>query len=252
MFDLSGKIALVTGSSRGIGKAIATRLAEAGAEVILHGRSESAALLNTASEIRAAGGKAHTVFADTSSIEQIDAMFAKIKADFGHLDIMVNNAAIVLRAPFLEISVEDWDRTMTTNSRGYFYCGQQAAKLMLDNEKGGRIINISSISQFEAATGRCHYCASKGAIGMLTKGMALELAEKNITVNAVLPGSIHTDFNDDVLSDKEFYAKCVAGIPLGRLGKADDIAGAVVMLASEEASYISGAEIVIDGAKTVF
>ena len=252
MFDLCGKIALVTGSSRGIGKAIATRLAEAGAEVILHGRSESGALKATAEEIIAKGGKAHTVFADTSSIEQIDAMFAKIKADFGHLDIMVNNAAIVLRAPFLEISVEDWDRTMTTNSRGYFYCGQSAAKLMLDNENGGRIINISSISQFEAATGRCHYCASKGAIGMLTKGMALELAEKNITVNAVLPGSIHTDFNDDVLSDKEFYAKCVAGIPLGRLGKADDIAGAVVMLASEEASYISGAEIVIDGAKTVF
>lgn len=252
MFDLSGKIALVTGSSRGIGKAIATRLAEAGAEVILHGRSDSSALKATAEDIISKGGKAHTVFADTSSIEQIDAMFDKIKKEFGHLDIMVNNAAIVLRAPFLEISVEDWDRTMTTNSRGYFYCGQSAAKLMLDNENGGRIINISSISQFEAATGRCHYCASKGAIGMLTKGMALELAEKNITVNAVLPGSIHTDFNDDVLSDKEFYAKCVAGIPLGRLGKADDIAGAVVMLASEEASYISGAEIVIDGAKTVF
>ncbi|MBQ7985901.1 MAG: 3-oxoacyl-ACP reductase FabG [Clostridia bacterium] len=252
MFDLSGKIALVTGSSRGIGKAIATRLAEAGAEVILHGRSDSSALKATAEDIIAKGGKAHTVFADTSSIEQIDAMFDKIKKDFGHLDIMVNNAAIVLRAPFLEISVEDWDRTMTTNSRGYFYCGQSAAKLMLDNENGGRIINISSISQFEAASGRCHYCASKGAIGMLTKGMALELAEKNITVNAVLPGSIHTDFNDDVLSDPEFYAKCVAGIPAGRLGKADDIAGAVVMLASEEASYISGAEIVIDGAKTVF
>lgn len=252
MFDLSGKIALVTGSSRGIGKAIATRLAEAGAEVILHGRSDSSALKATAEDIIAKGGKAHTVFADTSSIEQIDAMFDKIKKEFGRLDIMVNNAAIVLRAPFLEISVEDWDRTMTTNSRGYFYCGQQAAKLMLDNKNGGRIVNISSISQFEAATGRCHYCASKGAIGMLTKGMALELAEKNITVNAVLPGSIHTDFNDDVLSDKEFYAKCVAGIPLGRLGKADDIAGAVVMLASEEASYISGAEIVIDGAKTVF
>ena len=252
MFDLSGKIALVTGSSRGIGKAIATRLAEAGAEVILHGRSDGAALKATAEELLAKGYKVHTTFADTSSIEQIDAMFDKIKKEFGHLDIMVNNAAIVLRAPFLEISVEDWDRTMTTNSRGYFYCGQSAAKLMLDNENGGRIINISSISQFEAATGRCHYCASKGAIGMLTKGMALELAEKKITVNAILPGSIHTDFNDDVLSDKEFYAKCVAGIPLGRLGKADDIAGAAVMLASDEASYISGAEIVIDGAKTVF
>lgn len=252
MFDLSGKVALVTGSSRGIGKAIATRLSEAGAEVILHGRSESAALKATCEELKNAGRKVHTVFADTASIEQIDAMFDKIKKEFGHLDIMVNNAAIVLRAPFLEISVEDWDRTMTTNSRGYFYCGQSAAKLMLNNENGGRIINVSSISQFEAATGRCHYCASKGAIGMLTKGMALELAEKNITVNAVLPGSIHTDFNDDVLSDKDFYAKCVAGIPMGRLGKADDIAGAVVMLASEEASYISGAEIVIDGAKTVF
>ena len=123
---------------------------------------------------------------------------------------------------------------------------------MKENGIKGRIINISSISQFEAAVGRTHYCASKGAIGMLTKGMALELAPYGITANAVLPGSIHTDFNNDVLSDKAFYQKCVEGIPLGRLGKPEDIAPAVVMLASDEASYISGAEIVVDGAKTVF
>lgn len=140
---------------------------------------------------------------------------------------------------------------METNARGYFLCSQFAAKLMQER-KQGRIINISSISQFEAAPGRIHYCASKAAIGMLTKGLALELAEYGITANEVLPGSIHTDFNDDVLSDKAYYAKCIEGIPAGKIGRPEDIAGAVVMLASEEASYISGAEIVVDGAKTVF
>ena len=140
---------------------------------------------------------------------------------------------------------------METNVRGYFLCGQNAARLMA-GKKSGRILNISSISQYAAAHNRLSYCVSKAAIGMLTKGMALELAAYGITVNAILPGSIHTDFNSDVLSDPAYYNDCKSGIPLGRLGKPEDIAGAAVMLASDEAAYITGAEIVIDGGKTIY
>lgn len=251
MFDLQGRLALVTGSSRGIGKAIAAKLCEAGADVIVHGRSESAKLLETAEELKKYGHKVFVEYADTSDPEQISQMFRRIADRHGRLDILVNNAAVLSRKPFLELPYTEWDRLMETNARGYFLCSQYAAKLMMSRAYG-RIINISSISQFETAPGRIHYCASKAAIGMLTKGLALELAEYGITANEVLPGSIHTDFNDDVLSDAQYYAKCIEGIPMRRIGKPEDIAGAVVMLASEEASYISGAEIVVDGAKTVF
>lgn len=251
MFDLQGKIALVTGSSRGIGKAIAQKLAAAGAEVIVHSKTNEKNLNDAVEQLRTTGAKVHMEYADVSEPEQIKEMYERIKNNFGRLDIVVNNAAILSRIPFIELPYEEWDRIMQTNARSYFISSQCAAKLMMP-QKWGRIINISSISQYEAAPGRIHYCASKAAIGMLTKGLALELAAYGITANEVLPGSIHTDFNDDVLQNKEYYDNCVSGIPLGRIGKASDIAGAVVMLASDEASYISGAEIVIDGAKTVY
>ena len=252
MFALNGKTALVTGSSRGIGRAIAVKLAEAGADVIVCGRSESDALKNTAKMVSDIGRRAYIETADTSNPDEISRMFERVERGIGSIDILVNNAAVLTRTPFLDLPVVEWDKLMNTNARGYFLCAQNAARLMVKQGKGGRIINISSISQFEAAPGRTHYCASKGAIGMLTKGMALELAPYNITANAVLPGSISTDFNSDVLSDKGYYNNCIEGIPLKRIGVPGDVAGAVVMLASEEASYISGAEIVIDGAKTVY
>ena len=251
MFDLHGKTALVTGSSRGIGNAIAQKLAMAGADVIVHGRTYGDALKKALEQIGSIGTKVYAECADVSQPEEIKKMYARIEEKCGRLDIVVNNAAILSRVPLLELPYEEWDRIMQANARGYFVSSQCAAKLMIP-QNCGRIINISSISQYESAPGRTHYCASKAAIGMLTKGLALELATYGITANEVLPGSIHTDFNDDVLQSKEYYDSCVSGIPLGRIGKPSDIAGAVVMLASDEASYISGAEIVIDGAKTVF
>lgn len=248
MFELDGKLALVTGSSRGIGRAIAINLAKAGADVILHCRSNVEKCRETMKEIKNYGGRCDVITADTSNPEEIGEMYGYVSEKYGYLDILVNNAAVLTRKPFLELTVEEWNQLMETNARGYFLNMQKAAKLMIARGKG-RIINISSISQYEAAVGRTHYCASKGAIKMLTKSSALELAPYQITVNAILPGSIHTDFNNDVLSDEEFYRQCEAGIPLGRLGKPEDIAGAAVFLASEEASYITGAEILIDGGK---
>lgn len=250
MFELHGKLALVTGSSRGIGRAIALGLAKAGADVILHCRNNIDKCKEMASEIKSYGVNCDIVAADTGKPEDVEKMFTYISERYGHLDILVNNAAVLTRKPFLDLTISEWDQQMETNSRGYFLCMQYAAKLMLPTGEG-RIINISSISQYTAAINRTHYCASKGAIGMLTKSGALELAPYNITVNAVQPGSIHTDFNNDVLSDPEFYRNCREGIPLNRLGRPDDIAGAVVFLASKEASYVTGAEIVIDGGLTL-
>ena len=246
MFDLKGKTALVTGSSRGIGKQIALALAKSGADVIIHGRKMSDALKETADEIQKYGVKVSIICGDVSKTEEIE----KIYENIHKLDILVNNAAVLSRYSFLELPLSEWDRIMETNARGYFYSTQLAARIMAKQEYG-RIINISSISQYEAAKGRCHYCASKGAIAMLTKNSALELAEYGITVNAILPGSIHTDFNSDVLSDEAFYKECVRGIPMGRIGKPEDIGGAAVFLASDEAAYVTGTFITIDGGKTL-
>lgn len=248
MFELNGKLALVTGSSRGIGKAIAVDLARAGADVILHCRKNMDKCEAVAESIRALGRNCDIVTADTAVPEEIEKMFRYIQEKYGYLDILVNNAATLTRKPFLELTLEEWNQQMETNARGYFLCMQHGARLMLPRG-AGRIINISSISQYQGAVNRTHYCASKGAIGMLSKSSALELASHNITVNEVLPGSIHTDFNEDVLSDKTFYEQCRQGIPLGRLGRAQDISGAVVFLASDEASYVTGAEILVDGGK---
>ena len=246
MDDFSGKIALVTGASRGIGKAIALALAEAGAYVIVNYVSNKKAAGETMEEIRRLGGHGETFRANVQDAENVEAMFQHIRTAHGKLDILVNNAAILSRVPFLEMSLDEWERVMDGNVRGYFLCGQQAARMMV--ERGyGRIINISSISQYQAAVNRSHYCTSKGAIGMLTKCMALELAGQGITVNSVVPGSIHTDFNNDVLSDPQYYAECLRKIPAGRLGCAADVVPPVMMLASDEAGYITGASVAVDG-----
>ena len=164
MFDLSGKRALVTGSSRGIGKSIALALAAAGADVLVHGRSDTEKAQEVAEEIRALGRDSRVYAADMAKKEEIEAMFAAIAADYGHIDILVNNAAILSRVPLLEMAYEEWQRIVMTNSGGYFLCTKLAAKMM---KAGGRIINISSVSEYQAAPGRVHYCASKGAIKML-------------------------------------------------------------------------------------
>lgn len=250
MFDLHNKIALVTGGSRGIGRSIALGLARAGAYVIVDYVCNEEAARETVEMIQADGGQAE--FWRASVVEEIEVqeMFSYVEKKFGRLDILINNAAILSRVPFLEMSFKEWKRVMNGNVNGYFLCGQCAARMMV-KANYGRIINISSCSQFQAAVNRVHYCTSKAAIGMLTKNMALELAAYNITVNAVAPGSIATDFNKDVLSDPEYYAKAVAKIPALRIGTPEDVVSAVLMLAADESAYCTGSVITVDGGMTV-
>lgn len=246
MFDLSGKVALVTGGGRGIGAGCSRWLAAAGAYVIINYAGHKERAEQTLEQIRAAGGDGEIIKADVSKLEEVDAMFEHIKTKFGRLDIHVNNAGVLSRHPFLELPVEEWDRLFNTNARGYFICGQRAARLMAEQGKG-RIINISSDTQYRAGVNRTHYAATKGAIGMLTKNMAKELGQYGITVNTIAPGSISTDFNSDVLSDPAFVERLVKTIPAGRVGVPDDIGAAAVFLASDEASFVNGAYLLIDG-----
>lgn len=250
MKKLNGRIALVTGAGRGIGRSIASALAAEGAHVIVNYVRNEEAARETVLHITENGGSAGAFCADVTSEEQVDRMFAYIQKQFGKLDILVNNAAVLSRYAFVDMPTSEWERIMGGNARGYFLCGQRAARMMILNHYG-RIINVSSISQWRAAVGRSHYCAYKGSVGMLSKCMALELAPHGITVNVLAPGSIHTDFNDDVLSDSVYYEKARESIPAGRLGRPDDMDAAVVMLASEEAGYINGAVLTVDGAMTV-
>jgi NAD(P)-dependent dehydrogenase (short-subunit alcohol dehydrogenase family) len=246
MFELNGKISLVTGGSRGIGRAICIDLAKMGATVIINYRENLKAAREVERIIEDNGGTAAVIQADTSDTKMVETMFTEIKRAYGRLDILVNNAGVVSRYNFEDLPETEWDRVMNTNAKGYFLCGQQAARMMI-RQGGGKIINISSISQVMPGVRRTHYCASKGAISMLTKNMALDLAPYKITVNSVAPGSIHTDFTEDVLSQKDFYDALCRKIPLSRIGKPEDITGAVILLASEMGSYITGETIYVDG-----
>lgn len=246
MFNLNNKVALVTGGSRGIGRAICIDFAKMGANVIVNYCSNEKAAKEVVDIIQKSGGNAVEIKTDTSDKESVQKMFNTIVNQFGKLDILVNNAGVLSRHDFINIPEKEWDRLMNVNAKGYFLCGQQAARIMI-KQKRGRIINISSISQVIPGVRRTHYCATKGAINMLTKNMALELAPYNITVNAVAPGSIKTDFTEDVLSDPDFFKSICERIPLGRVGMPEEITGAVILCASDAGSYMSGQTIFVDG-----
>jgi 3-oxoacyl-[acyl-carrier protein] reductase len=244
--DLSEKYCLVTGASRGIGRAIALDIAAVGATVAINYATQEVAANAVMQDIINSGGKAITLQADISDKNQVDQLFKRVLSDFGRLDILINNAGVVSYVDFLDMSEEEWDRIININLKGYFLCGQQAARIMACNNSG-RIVNISSVSQVIPGMKRVHYCAAKGGVNMLTKGMAAELAQYNITVNAVAPGATHTDFTKDVLSDPEFYQAVVNKIPLSRIGQPADITGAVLLLVSDRGTYITGQTIYVDG-----
>jgi len=242
MFSLKDKVALVTGASQGIGRDTAMALAEAGAKVAVAARNEEK-LTALVSEITAAGGEALVVKMDVADAEQIKTGFKQVLERFGKLDILVNNAAITRDGLSMRMKLEDWEAVIRTNLTGAHLCTQQALATMM-RARAGRIINISSVVAQSGNAGQANYVAAKAGLIGLTKATAIEIASRNITVNAVAPGFIETPMTD-VLSDavKEELNK---RIPLGRMGKPRDTA-AIVFLASDEAGYITGHVLNVNG-----
>lgn len=249
---LASTTALVTGAdSQGIGRGIALALAREGADVALHWyRSESAAE-TLATEIRALGRNTVLVHADMGDASAARAAVRQADKALGGLGILVCNAAKIQRKPFLDITDEDWASIHAVNLQGYFACSQEAAKLMIGHRRPARIIMVSSVNQAHANPDIAHYVATKGGVMMLARAMALELAPHCITVNLVAPGTIETDINRHMLADPEFRARKLAPVPVGRAGLPEDVAGAVVYLAGEGASYITGSTITVDGGLTI-
>ncbi len=240
---LKDQVAIVTGASRGIGRCIALALAAQGARLVVSARNEEA-LARLVDEIKAGGGEAVAVAADVANSDDADRLVATASEKFGRLDILVNNAGITRDGLLLRMKDEDWDAVLDTNLKGAFACTRAAAKVM-SKQRFGRIINISSVVGEMGNPGQANYCASKAGLIGLTKSNALELARRNVTVNAITPGFIVTDMTDE-LSDKQ-KEELNSQIPLGRLGEADDVAQAVLFLASGQAGYITGQVLGVNG-----
>ena len=243
MFSLSGKVALVTGASQGIGRDTALALAEAGAKVAVAARSEDK-LTALVAEITGKGGEAFAVKMDLADAEQIKAGFKAALEKFGKLDILVNNAAITRDGLAMRMKLEDWDAVIRTNLTGAHLCTQQALATMM-RARAGRIINIASVVAEMGNAGQANYVASKGGLIGLTKAIAMEIASRNVTVNAVAPGFIETPMTD-VLSDR-VKEELKQRIPLGKMGTGRDVAAAIVFLASDEAGYITGHVLDVNG-----
>ena len=241
---LDGKTALVTGASRGIGRAIAIRLASEGASVAINYAGNAKAAEEVKSIIEAAGGKAMLVQADVSSAESVEAMIKEVVEAFGGIDILVNNAGITRDGLLMRMKEEDWDAVINTNLKGVFYCTKAVSKLMM-KKRAGRIVNMASVVGLTGNAGQANYAAAKAGVIGFSKTMAKELASRGITVNMVAPGYIDTDMTA-VLSES-VRETMVSGIPLGRAGTPEDVANAVLFLVSDNASYITGQVINVDG-----
>ena len=242
MFDLTGKIAVITGASRGIGRAIATTLASRGATVIAAARGDNAAA--TVEEIRAAGKSAEAASLEVTDGASIDALVAGVLERHGRIDVLVNNAGITRDQLMLRMKREDWDQVIATNLTPAFVLVQAALKPML-KQRAGRIISISSVVGQAGNAGQANYAASKAGLIGFSKAVAREVASRNITVNVVAPGLIETDMTKAITEKAQ--GDWAAQIPLGRLGTTADVAAAVCFLASDEASYITGQVLAVNG-----
>jgi 3-oxoacyl-[acyl-carrier protein] reductase len=240
---MTTRTAFVTGASRGIGRACSLALAKAGVRVAVAAR-DLVKLEEVAQEIRAGGGEAHVVAIDMSSLESIKEALSSTAKDFGRIDILVNNAGITKDGLAVRMKPEDWEAVLRTNLTGSFYAMQQVMQGMM-KERWGRIVNISSVVGESGNPGQANYVASKAGLIGLTKSLAQEIASRNITVNAVAPGFIETDMTAVLTEDQR--ASMLASIPLKRLGQAEDVAAAVKFLASDEAGYITGHVLSVNG-----
>ncbi|WP_342343466.1 2-dehydro-3-deoxy-D-gluconate 5-dehydrogenase KduD [Microbacterium sp. CFBP 13617] len=244
-FRLDGRVALVTGSSRGLGKAAAIALAEAGADIALLDRGEPA---ETIAQIEARGRRAHSIRRDLigASAEDLASVIDEVVVEYGHLDILVNNAGTIRRAPAAEYAVENWRDVLSINLDAVFHLSQAAGGHMLAQGRG-RIINVASMLSFQGGILVPAYTASKHAVAGLTKALANEWASSGVTVNAIAPGYMATDNTAAIRADAVREASIVARIPMGRWGDAADLQGAFVFLASDAAAYVTGAIVPVDG-----
>ena len=248
MFSLKNKVALVTGARRGIGRGIALALAEVGAKVVVTDIDEKECQ-EVVKEIEKSGGEAIAKKVDVTNKKEVEEAVKAAIDKFGKLDILVNNAGIAPFKPFLELTEEDWDKVLDINLKGYFLSAQAVAKEMV-KQKWGRIINIASVAMGQQGIGfstLVHYVASKGGVAGMTEALAVELAPYGINVNAISPGLIETKMVEPIMSDPVAREGILKRVPKGRVGQPKDIAQAVVFLASEEADYITGAILVVDG-----
>ena len=244
---LSNKVAIVTGAATGIGQAIAVAFAREGAAVAIDYVGKPGTADQTLEKIKNAGGRAIAPTADISNPQQVGALIDQTVGRFGRLDIFVNNAGIEFKHPFLEFPIDQFQKIVMVNLQGPFLCAQAAARRMVQQGGGGRIINISSVHEDLPMPTNAPYCATKGALRMLTRTIAVELAPHKITVNNIGPGAIFTPIDADVEANPQMEAALMAEIPLGRWGKPEEVAGLAVFLASDDAAYITGATYFIDG-----
>jgi NAD(P)-dependent dehydrogenase (short-subunit alcohol dehydrogenase family) len=249
LFRLDGKVALVTGGARGLGRTMATALAEAGADVALAGRSLDACEEAAADVARQTGRRAKAFAADVTKLADVERLVTDVEAALGPVDILINNAGINIRGPIQQLTEADWDAVIDTNLKGPFLCARAAGPGMV-SRGWGRVINLGSVLGKIALAGRAPYASSKAGVINLTRVLALEWAGTGVTANAICPGAFATEMNRQLLNDPAKYQEFVARIPMGRWGELDELAGAVLFLASPASSYVTGSALYVDGGWT--
>jgi NAD(P)-dependent dehydrogenase (short-subunit alcohol dehydrogenase family) len=247
-FDLAGKVAIVTGAGRGIGYHTALALAKYGADLVICGRTISE-LEKTKGEIEKLGRRALVKRMDVTKIPEIYAVTEESTKAFGHIDILINNAGLNIPQWAVDVTEELWDKIIDTNLKGFFFCAQAVGKVMIQ-QKRGKIINVSSQSGCVGLPQRAAYCSSKGGVNLLTKVLAIEWAKYNINVNAIAPTFIETPGSKPIIEKEGFLEYILANIPLGRVGRPEDVVGAVIYLASDVSNMVTGHVLLIDGGWT--
>lgn len=245
MGRLDGRVAIVTGAARGIGKGIASELAAQGAKVVLWDISEES-VQGAAADLKVGGSTVMAIAADVSNAAEVDDVFAKVEAELGPVDVLVNNAGITRTAMLLKMTDQQWDDVLRVNLTAIFYTTRAAARRMKERGRGA-VVNVSSTAGQKGTIGQVNYAAAKAGVIGLTKATALELARYNIRCNCVAPGVVETEMTTKVLTDEKLRPQYLAGIPLGRVGKPYDIAATIAFLASDEASFITGQILGVNG-----